>query len=998
VEGPEGDHIRKSGLEEGRQMVSNGRCRIVAVVAFILARSASGLTQGSTTGTIAGSLTDSTGGVLQGVTVTLAGPHLQGVRTTTTDSEGSYLFRNLPPGTDYTLTATLSSFRDATREAIQVFLGVEGTINLTMSLTSAAETVNVVATVPLVDVSQTSTGVNITATLFETLPSARGFQQLTAIAPSVSLEMGDHDGRFENSPTVGASSPPENNYVIDGLSVTDPRYGISGANLTMNFVQEVQVLTGGYQAEFGRATGGVFNVVTKSGGNDFHGDLFNYNRHKSWTPDRKERRRNRELVTLADRATSYDVGGSLGGPIVPDKLWFFGAFSPIHRTVDVGRQFEAGRPVTNVSREYDRESNVYAGKVTWAPAVSHTLVVSAFGDPSSRIGWLAGSTTDNNSPNADETSALRDERSGGHNVGVKYTAVLSPTWLLDAAGGLHTQRARTQASTDAGRSIPRQIDETLEQFEHGGFERLQNDWARRLALAAKLTKAWGHHEWRYGADIEVNTYHADLHETFDRYFGPAFGFGTSIQEFDYTVAGEGSTASIAYFLQDGWKVTPSLQFNLGLRYEEQWLDSAHDVPVGGKSDPDIDICVVDRQCRTVGRLKLRNNWAPRLGASWDPMANGRSKLFGFWGRFYEAIPLDVNVRSINGERVITRHWINASTLTQSDWFNPTGSPLAINGPWTLLRTTAITAITPVDEDLKSQYEDQFILGGEYQFRPAWSVGVRFIARDLRRIIEDIGTFTNPHDPIELTGYIIGNPGQGFFGGHFDKPRRQYRAVEFMLQRAFTANWHLNTSFFHSRSRGNHEGLYLSGYDQLAPNITAQYDIPSFLANSTGKLRSDKPYQFKAYGAYSFPWGLTLSEGLLVSAGAPISAKGPEIVNGYGDGTIFLQPRGSQGRTETYWNLDFHADYRMPFARLNSSRHLSVVLDVFNLFNRHDVLEVDQDYVYEVMEGFEAWHDAPNLDAFGNPRFNASLPRSPYYATPTLFQSPRSMQIGLKFTF
>ena len=89
----------------------------------------------------------------------------------------------------------------------------------------------------------------------------------------------------------------------------------------------------------------------------------------------------------------------------------------------------------------------------------------------------------------------------------------------------------------------------------------------------------------------------------------------------------------------------------------------------------------------------------------------------------------------------------------------------------------MTAITPLDEDLKSQFEDQLIFGAEYQFRPAWSVGARFINRELRRIIEDIGTFTNPADPLELTGYVIGNPGEGFFGAPFDKPSRSYNALE-----------------------------------------------------------------------------------------------------------------------------------------------------------------------------------------------------------------------------
>ena len=976
-------------------MANNSKQPIIAVAVLCLAWATGALAQG-TTGGITGTLADSSGAVLPGVVVTLSGPNLQGLRTVTTDPEGIYSFRALPPGGGYKLAATLGGFTDASRGDIQVFLGQEGTVNLTMAPAGVTEAVMVTAAVPLVDVGQTSTGINITANLFETLPSARGFQQLTALAPSVALDMGDHDSRFENSPSVGASSAPENNYIIDGLSVTDPRYGTSGVNLTMNFVQEVQVLTSGYQAEYGRSTGGVFNVVTKSGGNDFHGNLFNYNRNKSWTPDDVERRRYKELVTLSERSSSYDFGGSLGGPIARDKLWFFGAYGPIRRTTFLGGQIEAGRVVDTSGREIERNSDVYATKLTWTPASSHTLAVSAFGDPSERKGWLAGSTTGNTVPNADATSALRDELSGGHNFGARYSGALSSAWLLEATAGRHSQRAETQAATDAGRSIPRQIDETLAQFEHGGFNRLQNDTAARTALAARLTNVFGRHELRYGVDVEINSYDSNVAETWYRFFGPSFGFGTYVQERNYSVVGKGSTSNSAFFIQDGWKIAPNVQLNLGLRYEEQWLDSANDVAVSGESD--AVACTVDLECRTVDNLKLKNNWAPRLGISWDPLRDGRSKIYGFWGRFYEAIPLDMNIRAVNGERYIITQYVNGATLNSSNWFNPSGSPLATNGPWGVRRVSTLTAITPLDEDLKSQYEDQFIIGGEYQFRPAWSVGARFIDRELRRIIEDIGTFTNPDDPLELTGYVIGNPGEGFFGGPFDSPTRSYKAVELTLQRALTNNWHLNSSFVYARASGNHEGLYMSGYDQLDPNITALYDIPSFLPNSDGKLRSDKPYQFKLYGAYSFDWGLTLSEGFLLSSGVPVSVQGPEIVNGYGDGTIFLQPRGSGGRTPAYWNLDFHADYKVPLGRMGANRNVSIILDVFNVFNRNEMLERDQDYIYEGMDGIEAWQAESNLDAFGNPKFNSSLPKSPYFDTPILFQAPRSMQVGVKFTF
>jgi outer membrane receptor protein involved in Fe transport len=967
------------------------KLQMLAAVWMIVACATGALAQGTTTGGLAGTINDSTGRVVPGATVTLSGPSLQGTRTATTDEIGSYRFRNLPPGTGYKVVASLSGFRDATQENMQVFLGQEGTINLTLAPAGLAEQVTVTAAVPLVDVAQTSTGVNITSDLFATLPSARGFQQLTAMAPSVTLEMGDHDRRFETSPSVGASSAPENNYIIDGLSVTDPRYGTSGANLTMNFVQEVQVLTGGFQAEYGRSTGGVFNVVTKSGGNAFHGNVFNYNRNQNWTPDDIVRRQNKELVTFADRLASYDVGGSVGGPIVRDKVWFFGAYGPIHQTTYLGGQLLSGQVVDTVQRQYDRDSNVYAGKVTATMSPSHTLVVSAFGDPTKRDGWLTN-------PNADPGAALRLERTGGHNIGVKYNGILSSSWLLDAAVGRHMQRADLEPSSDVGRNIPRQVDETIGGYEHGGFQRFQADEATRDAFFAKFTNVMSSHELRYGFDAEINRYTADLHETWFRYFADAIpGWASYIQERRYFVQGKGTTPNLAWFAQDAWKLTPNVTLNLGLRYEEQWLDSANNVAIAGESD--AEACTALGECRTVDRLKLKNNWAPRLGLSWDPMRNGKSKIYGFWGRFFEAIPLNMNIRAINGERYVIPQWVSNNAVTTSNWFNPNGSPLATNGPYIVRRTSNLVLVTPLDEDLKTQFEDQFILGAEYQFRPAWSFGARFVDRELRRIVEDIGTFTDPTDPLALTGYVIGNPGEGFFGAPFDKPKRSYRAVEFTLTRAFTRNWHLNSSFVYAKARGNHEGLYMSGYDQLDPNITALYDIPSFLPNSDGRLRADKPYQFKTYGAYTFDWGLTLSEALLVSAGVPISAQGPEIVNGYGDGTIFMKPRGSEGRTPAFWNFDFHADYRVPFFRAGDARGVSVVLDIFNLFNRNQVMEVDQDYAYEGMPGFDdTWAAASNLDAFGNPKFNANLPASKFYKTPILRQAPRSMQVGFKFTF
>jgi len=950
------------------------------------------LATAQTSGSVSGVITDETGAVLPGAAVTVSGPRLQGVRTATTDAQGRYRFSNIPAGDDYKVTASLSGFQPLTKEGLHVFLGQDATVNLQIKA-ALTEAVTVVGESPLVDVTRTTTGVNVTASQFETLPTARNFQQLTTLAPGVTLEMGDHDTRFATSPNVGASSAPENNYIIDGLSATDPRFGTSGTNLTMNFVQEVQVMTGGYGAEYGRSTGGVFNVVTKSGGNTFHGDVFTYYRNKDWSPDQVVRRRNKETTTFFNGDSNVDFGASLGGPIVKDKLWFFAAADPTRRTTYIGGSVTGGQAAPSTGQKYDTDANIFAGKLTFTPSTNHTLVLTAFGDPTTQQGWLGLA-------NSEPGPALRVQRTGSYNGAFRYNGILSPKWLIEASVGRHHQRNELEPDSDTGRTVPRQVDETIGQYEYGGFQRIQNDQSDRDAFLLKFTNFFGNHELRYGVDVEKNKYDADLHELWYRYFGfSGSRGGYYIQGRDYFVQGKGTTTNAALFAQDSWKISSSLTLNLGLRYEEQWLDSAQNVAVGN-SLAEGEACNADvTACRTIDQLKLKGNWAPRIGLVWDPLKNGKSKVYGFWGRFYEAIPLDMNIRAINGERYIITQWVNPNpAINASNWYNPGGSPLDTNGAWNVRTQSALTALTPLDEDLKAQYQDEIVVGTDYQFSNSWSVGARYVDRSLKRVIEDFGIFTDPSDPQLLTGYVIGNPSEGAFGAPYDAPKRYYRAVELTLQRAKTNNWQLLTSFVYAKAKGNYEGLYISGYDQLDPNITALYDIPSFLSNAYGTLRADKPYQFKVHGAYTFPFGLTVSEGFFLSAGIPISAQGPEIYNGYGDGTIWMKTRGTEGRTSAYYSLDLHADYDLPVFGRKSGKRLSIIVDAFNVLNKHETLEADQDYVYEGMPNIDEWEDPSNLDSFGNPKFNPSLTPSSFYKTPILYQAPRSLQIGIKLAF
>src|SRR6185369_10293145 len=289
-----------------------GKKLIISALVFLLAVPVL-FAQSNTAGSVSGTVKDASGGALPGVTVELSGPAMQGTRSAVTDGSGSYRFVNVPPGEGYKVTANLSGFAPQTKTIAHVYLGQDASIEFTLRA-AVSEAITVTAEAPLVDVSKTTTGVNVTSRQFESLPTARTFQSLTTMAPGVEMNMSDsRNAQLGNSPNVGASSAPENNYIIDGLSTTDVRYGTSGTNLTMNFVEEVQVMTGGYSAEYGRSTGGVFNVITKSGGNDFRGDAFGYYSNKDWSTKRIGRFQ-KGTSFQADIGGSQDFGLSLGGP------------------------------------------------------------------------------------------------------------------------------------------------------------------------------------------------------------------------------------------------------------------------------------------------------------------------------------------------------------------------------------------------------------------------------------------------------------------------------------------------------------------------------------------------------------------------------------------------------------------------------------------------------------------------------------------------------------
>src|SRR5689334_7767161 len=405
----------------------------------------SALGQTATTGSIEGTVTDSQGASVPGVAVKVTSPNLISAQTATTDSSGRYKVLNLPPGRYAISVEADKGFAKFEKNDVEVNLSRTTSVEVQLQPAGAQATVTVTDTAgAAVDVSGTTTGSNVSSDQFSNFPTQRTVQGLYTIAPTVTRSgLRDATGR-DRDPSVAGASGPENNYILDGVNVTDPAFGGSGANLPFEFVQEVEIKTGAFGPEYGRSTGGIFNVITKSGGNAFHGDVFGYGTTKGLVRDVKNFPFTGSAFTGFSEA---DVGGDIGGPIVKDKLWFFGAFNPQKRKNYYSTQtFHV--PVSN-----DVTIPFYAGKITWAVNSKNTFTASTFGDFTKIDGFLATLALNNVNGFGDDITAFQGrQETGGHNYAFRLNSTITSNFIAEISGGLHFQRANT---------IPRAIDKAL---------------------------------------------------------------------------------------------------------------------------------------------------------------------------------------------------------------------------------------------------------------------------------------------------------------------------------------------------------------------------------------------------------------------------------------------------------------------------------------------------------------------------------------------------------
>jgi Carboxypeptidase regulatory-like domain/TonB dependent receptor/TonB-dependent Receptor Plug Domain len=979
-----------------------------------------------TTGDIEGTISDSNGAPLPGASVEIKSVSLQGTRTAVTDAAGRFRFPAVPGGT-YTVTAALSGFSKVERTNVRVALGATATLPITMTV-SVKEEIVVTGEAPVIDTAKTTIGVSSSGEQISRLPLARNFTSIASTAPGTGT---DNSGGI----TFYGATGLENQYIIDGVNTTGIKIGDQGKTLNNEFIQEVEVKTGGYEAEYGRALGGTINVVTKSGGNEFHGDGFGYYDSKNLAAaDAHQSDRDRVAASRFFNPNRNDFGADLGGYFLKDRLWFFGAGNRVSRDQDYLRvtsiNYNPDGTVPNVggaptfdafnrsAGTDERRTTLYSGKLTARLGESNTIALSVFGDPTT----FNGRQVTTRGP---DSGVVWATDSGGTDLSAKYDGIFGTSFLLSGQYSHHAEKndnsspfsdtqgillVRGGLSELAPGSGPIYfLNEKYKRDDYkatgsfffgaheikvgGEYENLGSTFSEKYPGTSRIVQgyakdgAFSYQYNRYFATVPLNcqaTYNADGTVLTKGNFGPPASAAAARDCAAWQVAqgvnNPPTTHNVGLFAQDSWKVVKNLTVNAGVRYEEQRL--------------------LDAAGATA--IKISGEWSPRLGIVWDPANNGRSKVYGSFGRYYSTIPQDIQTRALGNEYTAFAYQYGGPSSTP----NPVtdfGYPISIQGG------------ELVQPNLKGMYQDELIAGVEYEVFKGWSLGVKGIYKKLGRVIEDrcdlLDTRVNLSSQIPtgaLTTCALINPGddsalqvikdptnpacQGDFAttGVLDgncpsiNPSRYYRGVELTANHRFSNNFYTMVSYIYSKLEGNYSGNFSQTREtgQTDPNINADFDYIDLTPNNYGRLRNDRTHQAKFTGTYAFPFGLVASTNAAFQSGRPMSIRS-FARPGYSQ-EHYVVARGSFDQLPSTYNVDLHLEYGIRFGGVS----ITPLIDVFNVTNVQTVTSRDEVFCTSgsAVSGCNAHVDVNGVIV--KPKLADGVTTNPAYATtPTRLNGP-----------
>ncbi len=798
--------------------------------------------------------------------------------------------------------------------------------------------------------------------------------------------------------------------------------------LITDHLDEVQVKSSGYNAEFGGATGGVINVITKSGTNDFHGSLITYFVNDAMIASpRPSLRLSPESDDVAETIT-YDEDGyrriepgfTLGGPIVSDRAWFFASYIPQLLSRERTVAFQTG----GVTGTYNQTDRTHYFTANFSAQLSEAMRarVSATVNPRYVRGQLPNLAGDQD-PTSDFGALGEDRPNTSFSGNFDYTP--SENVYVNVRGGYFDYNFSELGFPEeiyyrmygSNGSVYPETPTDLQR--PNGWTSIPSNRAyhynklSRVQLHGDVTyyaEAAGQHTFKAGVQFdrpandvfrenlapEINVYWDRTRTTTnqERVRG-TYGYYLARQR---QTTGDISSRDMALFFQDSWTIGNKLTLNLGIRTEKQTIPSytpdGYDIEFG-----------------------FGQKISPRLGFAYD--INGMTKIYGSWGNFFDTMKLNLPRGLFGGEKsktyvfgLETLDWttlgidcVPPSTLDKVE--NPTcpgefldyyDSRYPSNDPDNPL----------LDPDIKPMESQEFSLGVEHEINATTSFGVRYVHKPIVRTIEDVGKIV----PGYGEQYYIANPGFGLaeytVGTEYPaqpKAQRDYDGVELRLRRRFSDNWAVNFSYLWSRLYGNYAGLSNSdeiqteeggarpqGEGRSSPNTNRVFDniAMAFDQNAQpviGRLGTDRPHQFKVQGSYGFDFGTVVGVSAYVASGTPISR----------EGTVrrvssFYLGRLSDGRTPVYENLDLLVTHRFELGRGN----LELRLNVRNLFDLKNVTTVwvreQQDDIAMDLDTFFAGFDVQQLIE------EQGIKRDPRFLQNLFYQGPREIRFGIAFQF
>ena len=1056
-------------------------------LALVVCFCASGLmfAQLTSTGRINGRVVDQQGGALPGVNVEAKSPKLVGTAATVTDADGNYRLMALPSGT-YEITYSLPGFKTLIRKGLVLELSQTLSMNVTLETATIEEQVTVVGQTPLIDVRSTVKGQVMTKETYLTLPRGRSFDSLISTIPGVQIE----------SNTAGISvdgaTGPENMFYADGADISDFHYGGAPQNVVLELLDEVKVTASGYNAEYGGSMGGVINVITRSGSNQFHGDLIGYyenNQQYMQGHSRDFLRRDPyasgyvyEYVNYdelyfsggsdRDRYNRYELVFSLGGYIIKDKLWFFASINPMYNQTEALRDFEdrtgtypddfetftnknkglggsirlttAPLPGLRISAGFINNFTNYRGALPniagtstpdyqWGeegydyPNMSASLTADySIGNRmllTYRGGWHEQDTTNEQITPPDETYYF---------FGTSNSIYASDPFFLENPDLIHTPNWATSP-----------INQTTLYYKRGKISNNLDlsyylDWKGEHALKAgigynylydnRFTGAkhpcvyvyWGQNNSTLDYDVGVD---ADPTSPYYGAYGYYFIRGSFTS--DYGSVWDSTSNNLSLYVQDSWTINNRLTLNLGLRAESQYMPAFTDAA----SNPGYTPKPIT--------FDLGQSLAPRLGVIYDVFGDSSLKVFASYGIYNDIMKLYLGQLTFGGSKRVE----DIYALQNPDW-----TEIAANG---VLDDAAAQeagntyagsmdylppSFDRVDPDLKPTSQREISFGVEKKLWEATSLSIRVVNKHLIRTIEDVGvwrTEENADGTFRVyQDWWIANPGFGVTkpiseGGQFietwtdpgpdnrfgtaddgltydlwqcPEATRDYWGVNVAFEKRFSDNWQGGLNYTWSRVYGDYSGLGSSDEGgRLGPGVEQDFDrwfmgYDGWGNVLTGALPQDRTHYIKAFGSYSFPFGLTVGAVAYGRSGWPVSTK---VL--FNSKYFYVEGREDLGRLPfTFW-ADLYVDYTLKFAgkykasinlQINNITNTSTIQDKINTPNRSTFS--GNQYYKAILEGSFVEDYMDIIDSRG-------IAHSHYGEWSTRY-STWAARLGLKFSF